>query len=397
MNTHYQTRYERFIASRALRSIPDGTYTEVHHILPTSMGGPDIPSNKVVLTGREHFIAHWLLFLAHKTPSMARAYMMMHDTPEGNAKRFLKRHNPRESRHYQGAKQMVANDMSARTKGMTVAKHKVTGEILHVTSEQLKTDPNLEHHMRGSIPVRRLSTGVCSVVSTEDYRSDPDLVPVSTGMNTGEGSYWHRGMFVTPLGKFDSRTKAMVAHGFKSPTSILNRCIVNNKKPLALHAMSICQDIPKEMKAQMVGKCWADFGWGFEPVRGGSSMKPFTGEVGMVNTKIGKSLMKDPVTGEHFWVRKEDATPNLVPANKGRVRKSSGTYITPKGEFRTKQEVMDAFGFKSNTAVDNRCRVLNEQVITARSMQCNHDMTKEEKVAAVGKTWKELGWGFRAE
>ncbi len=397
MNTHYQTRYERFIASRALRPIQDGTYTEVHHILPTSMGGPDIPSNKVVLTGREHFIAHWLLFLVHKTPSMARAYMMMHDTPEGNAKRFLKRHNPRESRHYQGAKQLVANDMSARTKGMTIAKHKVTGEILHVTTERLGSDPNLEHHMRGSVPVRRLTTGVCSMVSMEEYRSDPDLVSVAKGENRGVDSPLHRGMFVTPLGKFDSSTAAMIAHGFKSVTPITNRCIVNNKKPLALHAMSICQDIPKDVKAQMVGKCWADFGWGFEPAGEGSAMSPFSGEVGMRNPRAGKSLMKDPTTGQHMWVKKDEAAPHLVQANKGRVRKSSGTYITPKGEFRTKQEVMAAFGFRSNTAVDNRCRVLNEQVITARSMQCNHDMTKEEKIDAVGKTWKELGWGFRAE
>lgn len=36
-------------------------YTETHHILPTSMGGNNRKINKIVLTTKEHFIAHALL------------------------------------------------------------------------------------------------------------------------------------------------------------------------------------------------------------------------------------------------------------------------------------------------------------------------------------------------
>lgn len=36
-------------------------YFELHHILPKSMGGDDSPNNLVLLTGREHMIAHILL------------------------------------------------------------------------------------------------------------------------------------------------------------------------------------------------------------------------------------------------------------------------------------------------------------------------------------------------
>lgn len=36
-------------------------YTEVHHIIPVSLGGKDLPSNLVALTTRQHFIAHALL------------------------------------------------------------------------------------------------------------------------------------------------------------------------------------------------------------------------------------------------------------------------------------------------------------------------------------------------
>ena len=36
-------------------------YTEKHHVIPRSFGGDNSISNLVVLTAREHFIAHWLL------------------------------------------------------------------------------------------------------------------------------------------------------------------------------------------------------------------------------------------------------------------------------------------------------------------------------------------------
>jgi hypothetical protein len=36
-------------------------YTEEHHILPESLGGPNNKDNLVSLTAREHFICHWLL------------------------------------------------------------------------------------------------------------------------------------------------------------------------------------------------------------------------------------------------------------------------------------------------------------------------------------------------
>jgi hypothetical protein len=48
---------------RAIVSNPDATatYTENHHIHPVSMGGKDVPENRVRLSARQHFVAHWLL------------------------------------------------------------------------------------------------------------------------------------------------------------------------------------------------------------------------------------------------------------------------------------------------------------------------------------------------
>jgi hypothetical protein len=48
------------ITSNARHRITEG-YTELHHIIPQSMGGSNDKENLVELTAREHFICHWLL------------------------------------------------------------------------------------------------------------------------------------------------------------------------------------------------------------------------------------------------------------------------------------------------------------------------------------------------
>lgn len=46
---------------RLKRTDPGFVYYERHHIVPSSLGGPDIDDNRVLLTAREHFICHYLL------------------------------------------------------------------------------------------------------------------------------------------------------------------------------------------------------------------------------------------------------------------------------------------------------------------------------------------------
>lgn len=63
--------YTRIYASIVLRAQSErterlalkqqGKYFEDHHIIPRSLGGKDTISNMALLTGREHFICHWLL------------------------------------------------------------------------------------------------------------------------------------------------------------------------------------------------------------------------------------------------------------------------------------------------------------------------------------------------
>jgi hypothetical protein len=83
---NYQRIYDNLISYR--QNNPATGYTENHHIVMKSMGGSDDPSNLVVLTGREHWIAHLLLYKIHKNNQTAHACRMMGFKSKTNSKRI---------------------------------------------------------------------------------------------------------------------------------------------------------------------------------------------------------------------------------------------------------------------------------------------------------------------
>jgi hypothetical protein len=56
----YQNIYYSIIEKAKTRILTE--YFEEHHIIPKSLGGNNSKENKVLLTAREHFICHWLLW-----------------------------------------------------------------------------------------------------------------------------------------------------------------------------------------------------------------------------------------------------------------------------------------------------------------------------------------------
>jgi 5-methylcytosine-specific restriction endonuclease McrA len=59
LKNKYTKWYFNVITAAQSRDISG--YTEEHHIIPKSLGGNNKKENLVKLTGREHFICHWLL------------------------------------------------------------------------------------------------------------------------------------------------------------------------------------------------------------------------------------------------------------------------------------------------------------------------------------------------
>lgn len=57
----YFRLYNAIIERATLRSLPADVKTEIHHILPRSLGGDDSTTNLVILTLKEHWICHRLL------------------------------------------------------------------------------------------------------------------------------------------------------------------------------------------------------------------------------------------------------------------------------------------------------------------------------------------------
>jgi hypothetical protein len=88
----YEIIYNKLIEKRKLN--PPSGYTEKHHIIPRSLGGSNKRANIIILTAREHFIAHYLLFKMQviNTPqyhSMRKAFLMMGVVSPDNSLRYI--------------------------------------------------------------------------------------------------------------------------------------------------------------------------------------------------------------------------------------------------------------------------------------------------------------------
>jgi len=83
---HFFNKYNKFI--NYCRNTNKDGYTEKHHIIPKSMGGLDISDNIIILTGREHFIAHVLLWKSYRNKQTNCALWSMRMNSSG--KRIFK-------------------------------------------------------------------------------------------------------------------------------------------------------------------------------------------------------------------------------------------------------------------------------------------------------------------
>lgn len=72
----YKNLHDQIIARAKSRKLVD-CYFEKHHVVPKSIGGTDADDNVVALTGREHYLIHWLLYKIHNCREMAFAWYRM--------------------------------------------------------------------------------------------------------------------------------------------------------------------------------------------------------------------------------------------------------------------------------------------------------------------------------
>jgi hypothetical protein len=130
LQNKYTTWYNNIIATAKSRVLSNKTYTELHHIIPRSLGGNNDPSNLVKLTAREHFVCHLLLprmlvGIAKRNMTFAIWSMLNRDHSRQRSRHKVN------SRLYQRLKIQVAKALSQLHKGKIVSeetKHKISAK-----------------------------------------------------------------------------------------------------------------------------------------------------------------------------------------------------------------------------------------------------------------------------
>jgi hypothetical protein len=105
---NYKKVYDNIIESakenalvRKEEKINCGVYFENHHIIPKFLGGRDDETNMVLLTAREHYICHWILYKINPCKENAFSWWMMSNNPGNKYHTDRKRQT---SRSYEYAK-----------------------------------------------------------------------------------------------------------------------------------------------------------------------------------------------------------------------------------------------------------------------------------------------------
>jgi hypothetical protein len=93
----YEKHYNRLISNARVltENRNNGGYYETHHIIPKSLGGDNSPQNLVMLTAKEHFVAHHLLWRIHRSTEhrfkMAKAFLSMTKNGKGQERYYSAR------------------------------------------------------------------------------------------------------------------------------------------------------------------------------------------------------------------------------------------------------------------------------------------------------------------
>lgn len=150
-----------------------GKYFENHHIVPRSLGGKDVLSNMALLTGREHYICHWLLVKMYKsrkfeyTKMVYALWLMNLANPTMGTTRY------KNSRCYEWVRQQVTNQIGNNNKiAQSGNKNSQYGKHWYTNyetgeSRSFAYQPN-EKWVRG----RNLFRGECSKIKKSGNVSD---------------------------------------------------------------------------------------------------------------------------------------------------------------------------------------------------------------------------------
>lgn len=273
-NKDYASKYEKWYnhiilnAKCQIRFKGNGDYYEKHHIIPKSLGGNDAKENLVLLTSREHFVCHWLLYKFSKGPNkakMAHAWFMMCSTNNKNQKR-----HKTTSRIYELARlakctaevlETTRKKQSQSQKGKTIPLE-TRQKISATTKGRAKSEKhrnNLSKSLKGRKKTKehlaRLSESRKGLKWTDEQKQRLKQARPLNGKNNPSFLGW----YVTPWGIFDTPKQASDSSPFDiTESSIRKYCKYRNNK-------MITNNHP--IRLEYVGKTPKELGFGFKEGR----------------------------------------------------------------------------------------------------------------------------------
>lgn len=203
-NMNYQKIYDRLCSEDM-----EADYTEIHHIIPKSMGGDDSPENLVKLSGRAHYIAHLLLTKIYPDAMYLKQVIFLFSSRnkqinsrmyENNRKAFAETVSKRMT-----AENPMHNPESAKKMSATLKAKYESGEMIprvirddekSAISERMKGDGN---PMR-RFPEKNPFNGKSYVIGRQWVNNGTENLYLKEGEEIPEG--YVKGMMYVPRGKW---------------------------------------------------------------------------------------------------------------------------------------------------------------------------------------------------
>jgi hypothetical protein len=269
-NPHYLSRYIKFI--KYCQSKNYTQYTERHHICPKSLfpeykSFSDHPWNMVVLTYRQHIIAHTLLLKTYNTRCQALSVLLTH------SQKHAKSEVLKSSRMIEHSKKILSDSM----KGIFTRGYDESGKPI-IADETRKKLSDAKKHFYSNPENRKKQSLACTGTSgrkSENYkiaaqnRTEDHIKNLSLSLKNmyanktvKDRKKINSGIYVTPIGNFTStdlhrycksNDKIITSHSCKgnSATNIWNKSVIGmTPRELGFHF------IPKnhhELKEYCVG------------------------------------------------------------------------------------------------------------------------------------------------
>ena len=269
--SQYTSKYEHWyygIISKAksqLRSKNGEVYYEGHHIIPRSLGGVDSEENIVLLTAREHFICHWLLYKFSKGVSkhkMAHAWFMMCNVNNDNQKRYIP-----PTRIYEAAKiakslspvsDITRKKQSEAQSGKTISTttRKKISETMRGKIKSEKHRESLSKSLKGKKKSKehlsKISKTRTGMKWTEEQKKNLKIIRPSAGKDNPSFLGW----YITPWGTFETPESAknnasfeITENGIRKYCKYRNETLITNNHPI---------------QKEYVGKTPKELGFGFK-------------------------------------------------------------------------------------------------------------------------------------